>query len=65
MKGKQTLDLETVRSAVANHKAQEGCECCNGSDYSETESALASLLLVERYDDDSGWNFSMYETENK
>jgi len=58
--------LEVLREAVANYMSSEGCGCCQNRDaHKKHEEVLAKLLNVERYDDDSGYNFHKYRTPRK
>lgn len=50
-----------VRRAFADYKVSEGCSCCqNRTAHEEAEKQLGRLLDVERYDDESGFNFYKY-----
>lgn len=52
-----------MRTAVANYMCSEGCNCCRDTEAHERhEAILAKLLDVPAYDDNSGFDFSQYET---
>jgi len=53
-----------LRTAIANYMSSEGCSCCrNNKKHDEHEEAIAKLLNVKKYDDDSGYDFSRYESK--
>lgn len=52
-----------IRNALANYMSSEGCSCCRGNDYDKNREILAKLLNVEKYDDNSGYNFNKYSTQ--
>lgn len=53
-----------LRKAIADYIASEGCGCCvNDSKHEEAEARIASLLNVPKYDDQSGFDFSRYESK--
>lgn len=59
-----TVNLETVRAALANYMRSEGCACCRDIDaHKKHTEALAKLLDVEPYDDGSGYDFPKYAKE--
>jgi len=51
-----------VRRAVADYMRSEGCSCCRSDSHDDHSAALARLLGVPKYDDDSGYDFGKYET---
>jgi len=52
-----------IREAVANYMYSEGCSCCQDVDaHAEHKKRLAELLNVPAWDDDSGYNFSQFKT---
>jgi hypothetical protein len=55
-----TVDLKTIRRAVANYMYSEGCACCRGSDHDKHKAVLAKLLRVSKYSDGSGYDFSKF-----
>jgi len=56
--------LAAVRQAVANYMRSEGCGCCADYDvHKEHKAVLAKLLGVPPYDDDSGYDFSQFQTD--
>jgi len=59
----QMIDVEKIRTAVADYMQTEGCSCCRGVDHEKNQGVIGEMLGVERYDDDSGWNFSIYKTD--
>lgn len=52
-----------IREAVANYMKSEGCSCCQGDDHYEHEVAIAKLLGIKKYADESGYDFSKHETK--
>ena len=53
-----------LRTAIANYMSSEGCGCCsNHEKHDEYEEVIAKLLNVKKYDDDSGYDFSRYESK--
>lgn len=61
----KTIDIEIIREAVANYMYSEGCSCCEGKSHKEDEERLGELLGVDKYDDESGYDFYKYRTANK
>ena len=58
--------LEAIRQAVANYMRSEGCGCCADDDaHREHKAVLAKILGVPPYDDDSGYDFSQFQTDQK
>ena len=55
--------LSSLRTAVADYIGSEGCSCCRGFNHDEHEKELGKLLAVPKYDDDSGYNFSQFQSE--
>lgn len=56
---------DEIREELANYIHSEGCNCCEAPNHQWYQNKLAKLLDVERYDDDSGNNFSNYETKKE
>ena len=53
-----------LRTAIANYMSSEDCGCCsNREKHDEHEEVIAKLLNVKKYDDDSGYDFSRYESK--
>lgn len=60
------VSLRAVRRALADYIAAEGCSCCRDLEgHKRAEARLARLLLVPRYDDDSGFDFYRFRTARK
>lgn len=56
--------LEEMRRLFADYVYSEGCECCQDiKPHDVAANKLGKLLDVEKYDDDSGYNFSKYRTK--
>ena len=52
-----------LRIAVADYMRSEGCSCCQDRDAHEKhKEILAKLLLVPKYPDGSGYDFSKYRS---
>ena len=52
-----------LRTAIANYMWSEGCCCCRDDEkHEEHKEALAKLLNVKKHDDDSGYDFSRYDS---
>lgn len=58
----RVVSLIEVRRLVADYIGSEGCDCCRGAAHPEHQTALAKLLKVKPYSDDSGHNFGAYST---
>lgn len=56
----KTIEIKTIRKAIANYMRSEGCSCCEGQDHEENEKVIAKLLGVPMYDDKSGYDFSKF-----
>jgi len=57
------INLELARRAFADYKRSEGCSCCRNIEaHDEAETRMAHLLAVKRYSDDSGWDWTPYQT---
>lgn len=55
------MTLATIRQAVADYMASEGCSCCQDTEkHKAAEKTLAQLLDVPMYDDASGYNFAQF-----
>lgn len=53
-----------LREAVANYMRSEGCSCCRDYEaHKEHEATLAKLLNVKKYNDNSGYYFSKYQSK--
>lgn len=56
-------NVSVVRTAVADYIRSEGCSCCRDRQaHEEHTEALAKLLDVKPYDDNSGYDFAPYRT---
>lgn len=61
---RKTVDIKTVREAVANYMRSEGCSCCRDIDaHTKHTKVLAELLGVPMYDDESGYDFSKFRSK--
>ncbi len=56
------VSLGALRQAVADYMSSEGCSCCESDLHEGHEVALAKLLNVRKYEDDSGYNWGPYKT---
>ncbi len=64
MRKPKRVRIEVLREAVANYMSSEGCDCCRDREaHQGNEEVLGKLLDVEKYDDDSGYNFFKYRTD--
>ncbi len=55
---------DKLRNAIADYMKSEGCDCCrNQNAHDVAEKEIAELLDVPKYNDNSGYNFSMFESE--
>ena len=54
---------EKVRQAVADYMSSEGCSCCEGSKHDAHKAALAELLDVPMYTDESGYDFYQFTSK--
>ncbi len=52
--------VQKIREAVADYMYSEGCCCCQLDAHKDHAARLAKLLDVPAYDDDSGYNFSLF-----
>jgi len=58
------VDLEEIRTLIADYMYSEGCQCCQDVDaHEKTEKKIAELLNVEMYKDESGYDFSKYRSK--
>lgn len=58
--------LLEIRQAVADYMWSEGCSCCRNVDAHEINTKrLGELLNVEPYDDNSGYNFPKYRSNDR
>ena len=61
-----TVDLATIRTAVADYMYSEGCSCCQDIDeHKKNAATLAKLLHVKKYPDGSGYDFFRYSTKKQ
>jgi len=59
----ERVDFGAIREAVADYMRSEGCSCCQDVDaHRDHKERLGVLLKVEKYDDDSGYNFAKYRS---
>ncbi len=64
MKERKTVDIETIRKAIANYMRSEGCSCCRDTNAHEIhEAELGKLLNVPMYDDESGYDFNKFSSD--
>ena len=57
-------ERSTIRRAIADYMATEGCSCCRDIDAHESVAAiLAELLDVPKYKDGSGYDFFRFRTK--
>jgi len=57
---------EIVRRLVANYMASEGCSCCQDIDqHAADKAALAEILKVPPYDDNSGFAFGPFKSPGR
>lgn len=60
------MNKEQIREQVSNLVRAAGCGCCrNDEEWKQAQTKLADILNIERYDDDSGWDFYKYATKRK
>ena len=58
------VNLRIIREAVADYMRSEGCGCCRDTDAHEAnEKRIAKLLDVPMYDDESGYDFSQFQSK--
>jgi hypothetical protein len=56
--------LKELRNALADYIASEGCSCCQNTEaHDAAADRLGKLLRVKRYEDDSGYDFYSYRTQ--
>ena len=56
--------LEKIRFELAKYMKSEGCSCCRDIEpHKLAEENLAKMLSVEKYSDDSGYNWGKYIPE--
>jgi hypothetical protein len=60
---RKTINIDIIREAIANYMYSEGCSCCQGNDHNDHAKKIAELLDVPMYDDESGYNFNLYQTK--
>ncbi len=61
----KTVDLDFIRSAVADYMRSEGCSCCRGKDHAKHEARLGKLLSVPMYEDKSGYDFYQFVSDQR
>lgn len=58
--------LPTIRRAVADYMASEGCDCCRNIDeHKKNKERLAKLLNVPMYSDKSGYDFYKFKSKER
>lgn len=62
---RKTVDIITIRRAIADYMSSEGCSCCEGGIHGKHENTIAKLLNVPMYKDKSGYKFSKFESKEK
>ena len=63
-KRRVTVRIADIRTAIANYMRSEGCTCCRDNEkHDEHTKRIAELLNVPPYDDDSGYDFSPFQTK--
>lgn len=56
--------IEEIRTEIANYMCAEGCSCCrNIEEHRKHGNKLGELLNVPMYDDNSGYDFSKFESK--
>jgi len=61
---RKTIEIDKIREAVANYMRSEGCSCCEGQGHKKHREVLAALLNVPKYEDESGFNFRQFASED-
>lgn len=57
-------ELAEIRRAVADYIHSEGCSCCEDKEeHAQAHARLAELLDVPKYEDGSGFDFSLFRTK--
>lgn len=57
------ISIKLIRQVVADYMRTEGCSCCEDIDGHDAKRAeLGKLLDVPKYDDESGYNFSQFQS---
>lgn len=60
------IDLETMRQLFADYVASEGCSCCQDIPrHEEVATKIGEFLQVQKYSDDSGYDFRSYRSVRK
>lgn len=60
-----TKERKELRTAIADYMKSEGCSCCRDTQaHKEAEARIAKILLVPKYQDGSGYDFSKFETKD-
>lgn len=55
------VGIEEIRQAIADYMCSEGCSCCRDIRAHEiNEKRIAELLEVPKYDDGSGYDFTLF-----
>jgi len=58
--------ITAIRQAFGDYVASEGCSCCRNIDNHERAAErLGELLGVDKYSDNSGYDFTRHRTINK
>lgn len=56
--------IDLIREAIADYMKSEGCSCCRDYEAHEKHTnRLGELLNIPKYDDDSGYDFSMFTSK--
>lgn len=62
----KNLKLIRIRNAIADYMSTEGCSCCRDIDgHEKNKKRIAKLLKVPKYEDGSGYDFSMFRTKKR
>jgi hypothetical protein len=62
-RGSTVTKIEKIRQAFGDYVRSEGCSCCQDVEgHEKAASTLAKLLGVDKYEDDSGFDFYKYAT---
>ncbi len=63
-KKRKFINIEKIRTAIADYMTSEGCSCCRNIDeHDKNKRILAEMLNVEMYNDKSGYDFYKYNSE--
>ncbi len=56
--------INKIKTAIADYMWTKGCGCCRDIEANTRhEETLGKLLGIEKYKDDSGYDFSKYRTK--